>query len=177
MNDISPYKILLYPSDELRQEAEPVSEVTDETREIAQRMLATMYKHGGVGLAGNQVGVLLRIIVADVSEKGDNPMMLANPTVVDMSQDINTHEEGCLSIPEVRAPVGRPADVVIKAVDISTASEITIEAGELLATCLQHEIDHLNGVLFIDHLSRLRRRRVLNQYQKNQQNPPSGQDP
>ena len=143
------------------------------TRELARRMLATMYKHKGVGLAANQVGVLARVLVADVSEGADSPLQLANPEIVARSEQTNTHEEGCLSIPEVRAPVVRPAEVVVAALDIASGKKVTIEADELLATCLQHEIDHLDGVLFFDHLSRLRRKRLLAAYSKSQQAPPS----
>ena len=129
-------------------------------------MVDTMYELSGIGLAATQVGVDQRIIVADVSEERNQPRMLANPGVIEWSEEQNTHEEGCLSVPGVVAPVTRAAIVKVEAIDIETGSKVVLDANGLLATCLQHEIDHLDGILFFDHLTRLRRARLLRQYKK-----------
>ena len=166
MIDEKTYQILLYPNECLRQEATELTNRTKQDLEIAQCMLATMRAHGGVGLAATQVGIAKCIIVVDVSPDQDNPMLLANPTVTATSTEMYTFEEGCLSVPWVRASITRPEQVSVTAIDLKTNASINIETEGMLAICLQHEIDHLNGVLFFDHLSRLRRSRLLDQYRK-----------
>ena len=161
------YKILRHPDDRLREVAASVDSVGDEERDMAARMLATMRQAEGIGLAATQVGIGKRIIVADVSGGEKEPLLLANPVVEESSREKNTHEEGCLSVPGVTASVTRPAQVRVSALDIGNGGErIEIEADELLATCLQHEVDHLDGILFFDRVSRLSRSRVLRQYRK-----------
>lgn len=169
MIDQDKYDVLLHPDDRLRNVAEPVAQCGPETTEIAERMLETMRVASGIGLAATQVGIDMRIIVADVSEEQNSPVMLANPKVVEQSKELNTHEEGCLSVPGVVAPIKRPAQVKVEAIDINFGKKVTIDADGLLATCLQHEIDHLDGILFFDHLTRLRRARLLRQYKKAQE--------
>lgn len=162
--------ILIIPDARLRQVAAHVPEVTDEIRGLADDMLATMYRAPGIGLAGPQIGVMQRIIVLDVAKRQDEgaepaPMVLINPSVTWSSEERNVYEEGCLSIPEFYELVERPAVVHVSFLD-RDGKPRSIEADGLLATCVQHEIDHLDGVLFIDHISRLKRSRVLKKFDK-----------
>ena len=161
-------EIQIYPQPVLRCKAEPVAEIDQDTIALLDEMVATMRKAEGIGLAAVQVGIARRVIVVDVTAGEQGPLRLINPRIVSASDELSAREEGCLSIPGVTAPVKRPARVVVEATD-ETGSKLTIEAEDLLATCLQHEIDHLDGILFIDHISRLRRRRVLAQYRKLQE--------
>jgi peptide deformylase len=126
-----------------------------------------MYKAPGVGLAAIQIGVARRIVTADTSKKDDekNPQAFINPEIVWSSDEKNTYEEGCLSIPEYYEEVERPKQIKVKFTDVHGKTQ-EIEADGLLATVLQHEIDHLNGVLFIDHISKLKRDRVIKKFQK-----------
>lgn len=153
----------------LRQVSKPVAAVDAHVTRLWDDMLETMYHAPGIGLAAIQIGVPLRLIVIDLSKEGEEkkPMFLANPEVIWASEAQNDYEEGCLSIPEFYEMVTRPADVKIRYLD-RKGEPREIEASGLMATCLQHEIDHLNGVLFIDHISRLKRDRVLKKFQKAQ---------
>ena len=175
MNNSEIYQIVCFPQQVLQEEASPVGEITDEVQAIADKMQHTMYENEGIGLAANQVGIKLRIIVLDVSEEKNQPYQLANPEIIKISEKNNTCEEGCLSIPNLRFDVKRPEAVTIKAIDIKTKKEITIEADGILATCLQHEIDHINGILIFDRVSRLKRYRLIRQYNKlrEQENQPT----
>jgi len=130
-------------------------------------MLETMYDAPGIGLAAIQVGVAERLVTIDVAREGEPkaPLFLVNPEVVWTSEETNTYQEGCLSVPEHYDDVERPARCRVTYLD-RDGEERTIEADGLLATCLQHEIDHLNGVVFIDHLSRLKRERVVKKFSK-----------
>ena len=130
-------------------------------------MFDTMYDAPGIGLAAIQIGVPQRIVTIDVSRRDDSrePMVLINPEIVWASEELNAYEEGCLSIPEYYESVERPAQVRMKYRDVDF-KEHEMEADGILATCLQHEIDHLNGTLFIDHLSRLKRERVIKKFTK-----------
>jgi peptide deformylase len=188
--------ILILPDPLLRAKCAPVAEVDDRVRALMDDMLETMYDAPGIGLAASQIGVLERVIVVDVAkrqEKEDladredealeetsgehapgegqranvspNPMCLANPEIVWASEELSVYEEGCLSIPEFFEEVERPAKVRVKYLD-RDGHACEIEADGILATCLQHEIDHLNGVLFIDHISRLKRERILKKFSK-----------
>lgn len=142
--------------------------VDDRVRALADDMLETMYAAPGIGLAAPQVGVLERIVVCDtVTEEGEEPapMMLVNPEIIARSEETKVYEEGCLSIPEYTEDVTRPAEVTVRYLD-REGEPREIHADGLLSVCLQHEIDHLNGVLFIDHLSRLKRERVVKKFQK-----------
>jgi len=161
-------EILILPDPVLRKVAEPVAAIDARVRALAADMLETMYDAPGVGLAAPQVGVLERMIVCDVAVDEDAepaPMTLVNPAVVWRSEELRVHEEGCLSIPEFTEEVERPSTVRVAYTDLDgEAREVAAEG--LLATCLQHEIDHLDGVLFIDHISRLKRERIVKKFQK-----------
>ena len=130
-------------------------------------MLETMYDAPGIGLAAIQIGVPRRLLVIDVAREGEEktPIVFINPEILKVSDDISTYEEGCLSIPDYYAEVERPASLTVQYVG-RDGKQQTVEADGLLATCLQHEIDHLNGVLFIDHISRLKRDMVIKKFTK-----------
>lgn len=159
--------ILLVPDPRLRARARPVGPGdADTVRELAPRMLATMYAAPGIGLAAPQVGVGLRLVVVDLQpEDRREPMVLVNPEIVAASQELATREEGCLSLPGQYAEVTRPAWVKVRYQDL-TGARREVEGEGLLSACLQHEIDHLDGVLFVDHLSPLRRNMILRKLAK-----------
>jgi peptide deformylase len=154
--------IIVAPDPRLKQVAKPVDKVDAEVREFMRDLLETMYHAPGIGLAAPQVGRLSRIIVADIAKSEDTraPLMMANPEIVAVSDDDSAYEEGCLSLPDHYADVVRPAWAEIAYLDENGASR-KIRAEGLLATCLQHEIDHLDGILFVDHISALRRNMIL----------------
>ena len=157
--------LVILPDAQLRLVSDPV-EVTAEVRRLAADMLDTMYDAPGVGLAAVQVGVPLRVVTVDVSKGEDrDPIVLLNPEVVWSSEARRVHEEGCLSIPEYYEEVERPDRVRVRYGTLE-GETVEREAEGLLATCLQHEIDHLNGVLFIDYLSKLKRDRVTKKFAK-----------
>lgn len=159
--------ILILPDPILRTASEPVDVVDDDVRALLDDMMETMYDAPGIGLAAVQVGVPKRIVVADCALKDEppEPLRLINPEIVWTSDDLKEHEEGCLSIPEYYEMVERPASCRVRYLD-ETGAECERLCEGLLATCLQHEIDHLNGVLFIDHISRLKRDRITRKFQK-----------
>jgi peptide deformylase len=162
---IRPHVIL--PDPVLRQLSAPVERVDDELRRLADDMLETMYDAPGIGLAAIQVGVARRLLVIDLA-KDDQPKaphVFVNPSIVASSDELSVYEEGCLSIPDYYAEVERPAAVTVAYLD-RDGKERTLEADGLMATCLQHEIDHLNGVLFIDHISKLKRDMVVRKFRK-----------
>jgi peptide deformylase len=154
--------ILIHPDPRLKKVAAPVADISDELRNLAEDMLATMYDAPGIGLAAPQVGVLERLIVLDcVKEEGaaPRPMVMVNPEVTAVSDELNTYEEGCLSIPEQFADVERPAEVSVSWMDLDGNAQAQ-DFGALWATCVQHEIDHLEGKLFIDYLKPLKRQMI-----------------
>jgi peptide deformylase len=159
--------ILILPDKRLRQVSEPVKKIDAAIRKLVEDMLETMYDAPGIGLAAIQVGTPKRVVTMDIAKKDEpkNPQVYVNPEIVWVSEEKATNEEGCLSIPEFYDDVERPAQVKVKYLDLE-GSLHEVEASGLLATCLQHEIDHLNGVLFIDHLSKLKRDRVLKKFTK-----------
>ncbi|HEY8578997.1 MAG TPA: peptide deformylase, partial [Beijerinckiaceae bacterium] len=164
--------ILILPDARLRQISTPVTGVDDGVRALMDDMLETMYDAPGIGLAAIQIGLAKRIVVVDVAKrKGEeeeevkDPIFLVNPEIVRVSDEKSVYEEGCLSIPEFYAEVERPARVRVRYLDRAGAMQ-EMDADGILATCLQHEIDHLDGVLFIDHLSRLKRERVMKRFAK-----------
>ncbi len=159
--------IICIPDPRLRLVSEPVAAIDDEVRALMDDMLATMYEAPGIGLAAIQIAVPRRVVVMDVAGKDDPPapMVFVNPEITWSSEETNVHEEGCLSIPDYYEEVTRPAKVRARFLD-RDGKQREIEADGLLATCLQHEIDHLNGVLFIDHLSRLKRERAIKRFTK-----------
>ena len=159
--------ILTLPDPRLRAVADPIEGVDDEVRKLAKDMLDTMYDAPGIGLAATQLGVMRRIVVMDLAKEGETPepIVMINPEILKFSDETVETEEGCLSIPEIFYEVERPADVTVRYTDLD-GKEQTKEASDRLAICIQHELDHLDGVLYIDYLSRLKRDRVLKKFQK-----------
>ncbi|MGV2101419.1 peptide deformylase [Rhizobium sp. 21-4511-3d] len=159
--------LIILPDPILRQASKPIERVDDELKRLADDMLETMYDAPGIGLAAIQIGVPRRMLVIDVSREGEDkqPQVFINPEILKSSDERSVYEEGCLSIPDYYAEVERPATITVKYLD-RDGKELTAEADGLLATCLQHEIDHLNGVLFIDHISRLKREMVIKKFTK-----------
>ena len=158
--------ILHFPDPRLRKKAEPIEEVTDDIRQLADDMLETMYDAPGIGLAANQVNVQKRLIVIDISEDKSEPLILINPEILD-KQGEREYEEGCLSVPEAYETVVRADTVTIKAVN-RDGEPFEFSAEGLLASCVQHEIDHLDGKLFVDYLSNLKRERIKKRLEKHQ---------
>ena len=158
--------ILIHPDPRLKKVCDPVADLSDELRALADDMLATMYDAPGVGLAAPQVGVLSRLIVLDCEKEGEpQPTVMFNPEVLAASEELNTYEEGCLSIPEQFAEVTRPASVRVGWIDRDGTPQER-EFDGLWATCVQHEIDHLNGKLFIDYLGPMKRQMMTRKSQK-----------
>lgn len=160
--------ILIHPDPRLKKRADPVVQVTDTLRSLADDMLETMYDAPGIGLAATQVGVMQRMLVMDcVKEEGEQPrpMVLINPEVIAASDEMSTYDEGCLSIPEQYAEVDRPAVVTVRWMDLDGAEQEE-EFDGLWATCVQHEIDHLDGKLFIDYIGPLKRQMITRKMQK-----------
>ena len=155
---MSVLQVLHIPDERLRKVAKPVEEVNAEIQRIVDDMFETMYAEEGIGLAATQVDIHQRIIVIDVSENRDERLVLINPELLEKSGETGI-EEGCLSIPGFRALVSRKEKVTVKALD-RHGKEFTLDAEGLLAICIQHEIDHLNGILFVDYLSPLKRQRI-----------------
>jgi len=158
--------ILHFPDPRLRKKATPIKEVTDKTRQLADDMLETMYDAPGVGLAAVQINVQKRLVVIDTSEDKSTPLVFINPEIID-KQGEREHEEGCLSVPEAYEVVTRADTVRVKALD-RNGEPFELDADELLATCIQHEIDHLDGKLFVDYLSNLKRQRIKKRLEKQQ---------
>lgn len=156
--------LVLFPDEGLRDVCAPVPEMTDDLDRLIDDMFYTMYDAPGIGLAAPQVAVQQRVIVVDVSEDKNQPIALINPEIVRSAGQI-TWEEGCLSLPGIYAHVDRPSDILVRAMD-RDGQMIEMEAFDLMAICIQHEIDHLNGKLFVDHLSGLKRTRILQKYKK-----------
>ena len=167
----APLQLCYYGDPVLRKRAEPVAEITEAERQFTEQMLETLYATGnGIGLAATQVGVLKRLVIVDIGEDDDEtyePLVLFNPKILSFDGEI-VAEEGCLSIPNVTAEVRRPEKVVIEGIDIQN-DPVYIEADGLLARVLQHEIDHLNGVLFIDRISGLKRQLLKDELVRIQQ--------
>ncbi|MBB3017592.1 peptide deformylase [Microvirga lupini] len=159
--------LVIIPDSKLRLISEPVKEITSEIRQLADDMLETMYDAPGVGLAAIQIGIPVRMVTMDVSKSEDErqPMVLINPEILWTSEEKRIYEEGCLSIPEYYEEVERPDRVRFRYMDLQ-GETVEQDADGLLATCVQHEIDHLNGVLFIDYLSKLKRDRVMTKFKK-----------
>jgi peptide deformylase len=159
--------IIKIPDKRLRLSSEPVKRVDAGIRKLVEDMFDTMYKAPGIGLAAIQIGVDKRVVTMDLSKKEEDhkPQVFINPEVIWSSAEKVAREEGCLSIPEYYEEVERPAKVKVKYLDLEGASH-EIEAEGLYATCLQHEIDHINGVLFIDYISKLKRDRVVKKFTK-----------
>ncbi|PSW01431.1 peptide deformylase [Photobacterium lipolyticum] len=161
---MSVLQVLIFPDERLRTVAKPVEAVTPEIQKIVDDMLETMYDEEGIGLAATQVDIHQRIVVIDISEERDQPMVLINPEITDKRGEDGI-EEGCLSVPGARALVSRAAEVTVKALD-RNGNEFSFEADDLLAICVQHELDHLAGKLFVDYLSPLKRQRIKQKLEK-----------
>ena len=154
--------IIIAPDSRLKIVCDPVEEVSDEISRLMDDMLETMYLAPGVGLSAPQVGVAKRVIVVDPALRGakPQPLKMANPELICVSDETNKHEEGCLSFPDHYSDVIRPSKINVRYVD-ETNQKTELEAEDLLATCIQHEMDHLDGVLFVDHISMLKRNIIL----------------
>lgn len=165
------YQIITLPAPVLKEKARSIETVTDDIRQQMDIMLKTMYDAPGIGLAANQVGLLNRVIVMDIAQREEPetrvPIVMANPEIIWQSEEPSVWEEGCLSIPGQYADVQRPLEVRVRFLDYEGKQQEQVFEG-LGSHCVQHEIDHLNGVLFIDHLSSLKRNMLLKRYRKNQ---------
>jgi len=160
-------EIITLPDKRLRLKSEQVKRIDSAIRKLVDDLFETMYAAPGIGLAAIQIGIAKRVVTMDLSKKEDDhkPQVFINPEITWKSEETSKYEEGCLSIPEYYEEVERPAKVKVKYLDLD-GKEHEIEASGLLATCLQHEIDHTNGVLFIDHISKLKRDRVIKKFAK-----------
>jgi peptide deformylase len=159
--------LVILPDQQLRLVSRPVERADADLRRLVDDMFATMYDAPGIGLAAIQIGIPLRLVTLDCSKRDDTkePMVLVNPEIVWASEEKREMEEGCLSIPEYYEAIERPDRIRLRYRDVDFA-EREIEADGILATCIQHEVDHLNGILFIDYLSRLKRDRVVKKFVK-----------
>ncbi|TYR29675.1 peptide deformylase [Mesorhizobium microcysteis] len=159
--------LVILPDPILRQLSKPVERIDDDVRRFADDMLETMYDAPGIGLAAIQIGEPRRMVVIDLAKEDQpkEPHVFINPEIVASGDGISVYEEGCLSIPEYYAEVERPDTVTVKYLDRDGTEQLMVADG-LMATCLQHEIDHLNGVLFIDHISKLKRDMVVRKFKK-----------
>ena len=155
-------KILIEPDPILRKKCAPLEKVDDDIRKLMKDMLETMYDAPGIGLAAVQIGILKRLVVLDVSkdENKKDPLFLINPDIISKSENSSVYEEGCLSLPGQFAEIERPAECFLKYIDLN-GKEKKLKANGLLSTCIQHEVDHLNGILFIDYLSKLKKDMII----------------
>ena len=160
-------QILTEPNKVLRQISQPVDTVTKQDQILMDDMLDTMYHANGIGLAAIQIGIPKRIIVMDIAKKDEkkNPMYFVNPIIKNKNNDLSTYEEGCLSVPDQFAEVDRPSTCEVEYLDYNGEKKI-LKATGLLATCIQHEMDHLEGILFIDHLSKLKKSMIIKKLSK-----------
>ncbi len=160
-------EILIEPDPILRKKSDPIEKVDDELRKLLDDMIETMYEAPGIGLAAVQIGILKRIIVIDISKKDEKkkPIFLINPKIFYKSTNTSLYEEGCLSLPGHFAEIERPAECHLNYIDYF-GKEKKLEAKGLLATCIQHEVDHLNGILFIDYLSKLKKDMIIKKLKK-----------
>lgn len=161
------YDILTLPNKILREKSEPIKNIDEEIKAILNNMAETMYDAPGIGLAAVQVGIKKRLIVMDCSREEDKKELikLINPEIISKSNEKSIYEEGCLSIPDFSEEVERFSTCVVEYIDINGKKQI-LECDDLMATCVQHEIDHLNGKLFIDHISRLKREKIIRKFIK-----------
>ena len=160
-------KILEFPNPNLRKVAVPVTSFDNDLKRLIDNMFETMYEANGIGLAATQVDVHKRLLVLDVSEERDDPKVFINPTIDVIESDLADYDEGCLSVPGFYETVSRPKKIKVSAQD-KEGSQFEIEADGVLSVCIQHEIDHLDGKLFVDYLSSLKRNRIKDKLQKEQ---------
>lgn len=158
-------QILEFPDPRLRKIAAPVTAFDEELQVLVQNLLETMYEAQGIGLAATQVNVHKRLLVLDVSENKDSPQVFINPNFEIIQPELNEYDEGCLSVPGFYETVSRPKAILVRALD-ATGVEFELQADGLLATCIQHEIDHLDGKLFVDYISALKRQRIRAKLEK-----------
>lgn len=158
-------EILEFPDPRLRTQAKPVVEVDDKLRQLIDDMFETMYDAPGVGLAATQINVHKRLVVIDVSEDKSQPLVFINPEITVLDDELNEYDEGCLSVPGFYETVTRPKRILVKALD-RNGEPFTIEPEGLLAVCIQHELDHLNGKLFVDYVSPVKRDRIRKKLEK-----------
>jgi len=158
-------RLHLLGSPVLRQRAEPVAAVDDEVRRLVDDLFETMYAAKGVGLAANQVGLARRVAVVDVGAETPTPLVLINPRILRQSPETDVAEEGCLSVPEIFGDIERPVEIVVEALD-KDGRRVRLETGGYQARAIQHEIDHLDGVLFLDHLSAVKRGLLLAKWKR-----------
>lgn len=161
---MSQLNILTLPDSRLKTIAEPITEINDGIKQLAADMLETMYAAPGIGLAATQVDQHIQLVVIDVSEENNQPLVLINPEIIERA-GLQTHEEGCLSVPGIYAKVKRADQVVVRYQDIEGQQQ-ELAAMDLLAVCIQHELDHLKGIVFLDHLSFLKRKLALKKLTK-----------
>ena len=157
--------ILNFPDPRLRTKAKPVTVVNEAIRTLASDMLETMYAAPGIGLAASQVDKHIQLIVMDLSEDRDDPLVFINPKITPLTEETQPYEEGCLSVPQIYDKVDRPSRVKIEAINLE-GQAFELDADGLLAVCIQHEMDHLNGKLFVDYLSPLKRQRAREKVEK-----------
>ena len=167
---MSALKILIEPDPLLRKKCEPIQKVDSNLQKLMNDMLETMYKAPGIGLAAIQVGILKRLIVIDISKENEKkkPLFLINPEIIFRSKETSSYEEGCLSLPGQFAEIERPAKCQLNYID-HEGKKKELKAEGLLSTCIQHEVDHLNGVLFIDYLSKLKKTMIIKKLTKQKQ--------
>ncbi|WP_455482037.1 peptide deformylase [Bartonella sp. B35(2025)] len=165
--------LITLPDPVLRKISKPIEHIDSTIQKLADDMLDTMYGTQGIGLAAIQIGVPVRMLVIDLAEEGTpkNPLIVINPEILWLSDERNFHDEGCLSIPGYYAEIERPKCLRVRYRDYE-GKQTEIEADNLLATCLQHEIDHLNGCLFIDHISKIKRDMVIRKFKKRAKGKP-----
>ena len=164
--------IITVPSDTLKKSSTPIEKVGVNEKKLASDLFETMYKSKGIGLAAVQVGILKRILVIDISSKEEekNPMCFINPVIKNLSQDTSIYEEGCLSIPDTFVEIERPKICTVEYIDLKGKIK-NLDCDGLLSTCLQHEINHLDGKLILDYLSKLKRDMIIKKISKNKNNP------
>jgi peptide deformylase len=166
--------ILTLPDNRLKTVAKPVAQVTDDIKKLANDMLETMYAAPGIGLAATQVNKHIQLVVMDISEESNDPMVFINPTITERNGE-QVHEEGCLSVPGIYADVKRAEEITVEFLDLDGQQQ-TLKADGLLAVCIQHEIDHLKGIVFLDHLSVLKRKMALKKLAKAAETVPVNAD-
>ena len=157
--------ILEFPAAELRTVASPVANFDQKLQQLVDDMLETMYDANGIGLAATQVNVHRRVIVIDLSEQGDQPLVLINPEITVLDDQLLEYQEGCLSVPGYFENIARPSQIKVRALDVQ-GEPFELVPSDLLAVCIQHEVDHLDGKLFVDYLSALKRNRIKQKLQK-----------
>ena len=164
--------ILIEPDPILRKKCEPLEKVDTETKKLMDDMLETMYAAPGIGLAAIQVGILKRLVVIDISkgEEKKNPLYFVNPVIKNKNTELSTYEEGCLSVPNYFAEIDRPKKCDVEYLDYNGKKKV-LNAEGLLATCIQHEMDHLEGILFIDYLSKLKKTMIIKKLSKQKEKP------